>query len=468
MMVNLRTSAVAVSAAALVAGLAAALVPAVGAEAEEVPPTHNWVTLQTGSAPQLAFYRNAAFPATTTPTATDAEFGPLPRCGLGSDGSLIEFAGEDAGGRQKGASLARGSLGVPEKNGGTSCSRVDTDEVLTLRLGDSFDGPGLPVALSSAVLEVDLKQNSRIQAVATLDGVEQGTFELQSGSTVDPADSGDPAVFQCLPGSDSGPDVQTRDNCYWPISAPEEWFAGQNVVDDDGVFFDQLELTSLDGSFALQGGAETGVPGGVDTTADFLPQRSTFFGLSYDADGELICGASTETEAGTATAPEITVTRLDNANPDEVCTLIPYTLENGASSARFLKPLDQELSAQFVLDMVWTLDAGDYRRTSDPTYVPPSIPQTTIDFETSDPRSDIVLGWCPDPLYDGDTLTGVADPLANDAVVDLDSTLAGKQFACLGSQSTVVDDGSTSTGGADDTLIVHEQIYLLGDARMRK
>jgi hypothetical protein len=108
---------------------------------------------------------------------------------------------------------------------------------------------------------------------------------------------------------------------------------------------------------------------------------------------------------------------------------------------------------------------------------------TTIDFEAG--GGDIDLPWCPDPtyaptkaafttgtpaelLYSGDMLTGVTDPLApNPAVVDMDSSLAGVQFACLATQYSQVESGPTP-GAADDDLVVYEQVYLLGDARMRK
>ena len=174
------------------------------------------------------------------------------------------------------------------------------------------------------------------------------------------------------------------------------------------------------------------------------------------------------------------VRRLGNATTSGStttgCTDVPYTLSNDPSSARFLKPLDQQPTAQFVADFVWTLP---YTATST------TLPATTLDFETPGTGSPATtgprtLGWCPNPSYDG-TITKIIDP-GTPSVPDDDRTVTvpqlvgianplgqtdmdeypGVQFACVGSQSVQVVN--TSASG----LRVIEQVYVLGDAAWYK
>ncbi len=164
--------------------------------------------------------------------------------------------------------------------------------------------------------------------------------------------------------------------------------------------------------------------------------------------------------AGT-TEPQVQVRRLDNASTAQACALIPYTLRNAPSSARFLKPADQQSTAQFVADFVWTVPW-----TPGTTALAP----TTVDFETPAAGTVLPIGWCPDPVYSGTVtiggvtvpkLVGIATPLTNAAAPDLDEA-PGKQFACVGAQSARAVDAAT------DTVTVVEQVYILGDIALRK
>jgi hypothetical protein len=351
------------------------------------------------------------------------------------------------------ASFIGDALGVAEKKSGTSCGTVDaTGEKLVLTLNQvGLKGQIGDRLAASAYLDVELKQDAKIFATASTAGATQtSTFELRSGSTIDPnvptgAVVGGAVVFNCTARADSGPDSTTGDNCRWPISSPS-WLPGG----DDEQDFDTLVLEARNGSFSLDGGADGLVP--PAPPSDF-PQRASFFELVTVADGELICGDETRTVAGSGDAPEITVRRLENSDldgdgaPDEECVLIPYTLTNGGSFAQFLKPLDTQSSAQFVATIDWNVAASE----------PLPLPVTEVDFEAGE--GPVAIGWCPDPKYTDGEFVGITDPAA---VPDLSAALSGKQFACLGTQTAKVLDGDL------DYVVNTEEIYVLGDIRFQR
>ncbi len=367
------------------------------------------------------------------------------QCTLETDESLLRFDGYVGGAAADVASFASDSLGVAEKKSGVSCSEVDAPiERLVLTLNPAgVRGDLGPLLATSAYLDVDLKQSARILATAQVAGTTVGTFELQSGATIgatDPLPGGIVAddVFACTGAADSGPDSGPNDNCRWPISAPS-WLGA-----DDGIAFDSLSLTAINGSFALDGGADGVV---LPQPPAPLPQTASFFELAQASDGILDCDETTIAITGTDTAPGVVVTRLQNADPAQACELVPYTLRNGASFAQFLKPLDSQESAQFVITLTWTLSATD----------PLPVPITYVNYEQGGP--DIPLGWCPDPLFSGDTLVGIANP---STVPDQEPALASTQYSCLGTQNARVVNGDP------DTVIVTEQVYAYGDIFLRK
>jgi hypothetical protein len=148
------------------------------------------------------------------------------------------------------------------------------------------------------------------------------------------------ATFACTNAADSGPDSGVNDDCRWPISSPS-WLG------DDGVYFDTLSFQAVNGAFSIEGGGDGDVP--KAPPAGF-PRRASFLELA----GELVnCGESTTTLPADLTAPQVTVRRLANADPTP-CSADPITVTHGPLSATILKPLDQQTTAQFVLDIVWT------------------------------------------------------------------------------------------------------------------
>ena len=77
-----------------------------------------------------------------------------------------------------------------------------------------------------------------------------------------------------------------------------------------------------------------------------------------------------------------------------------------------------------------------------------------VDFETPAPGTEVTLGWCPDPIYDGTItiggvtvpkLVGISAPLTHGDLDDADGT----QFACVGvQQARVVDEARTPFGSS--------------------
>lgn len=410
-----------------------------------------WLTVTIGATNQVGFDLNKD----GVPEATQSLAGSN-NCLLVTDESLMKFDGFVGTSTTDKASFYQSHIGVAEKTSGTSCGRVSAPgEKLYLALNPAkVKGSVSSLLASSANLDVELKSSARILATAFRDGVAVGYYELQSGNSVGttsplPGGVTPNQVFRCTGSTDSGPDAGLADDCRWPISTPS-WTGA-----DDGIYFDALTLQPVSGEFSLEGGADGVV---LPAPPAGFPQAGNLFELVEPIDGTLTCNAQTETEPGSSTAPEITVTRLDNASPTETCTLIPYTLRNSDSSARFLKPLTSQTTAQFVMTMVWTIPAT--------SSLP--LPVTTVDFESPDPRTGIPVGWCPDAQFSGNTLTGIADPLNNAAAPDLDNALSGKQFACLGTQTSKVVQGTVAGSLSDDTVQVTEQIYVLGDVFLRK
>lgn len=363
----------------------------------------------------------------------------VPASSQGEDLLVLTGAGNAKGNKvgPKEVGFLKGAFGVQDKGTGTSCGQVDavSSESLTLALGSDALGDmgGQPLRLATAAtLDLDLKGDAVVTATATGPNNYTGTFTLRSGTGTNTE-----TEQWCSAGTDSGPDSGANDNCDWSIQLP------------DGSYFTTLVLKAITGSFGLSGGSDY-------SAANAGTHRSTIE-LYEDVDGVLACGAATITRSASEETPEVTVRRLDNADPGEDCAEIPYTLRNAPRGATFHKPLDSQTTAQFVADFVW----------SQPTNATTtSLATTQVDFEQGNGPIDI--GWCPDPVYAGTTdvggvtvpmLVGIASPLSQS---DLDDTLDGVQFACVGVQtSSVIDD-------EPDTIKVVEQVYVLGDVIMRK
>ena len=326
---------------------------------------------------------------------------------------------------------------MKEKKTGTSCYRVDApSEAIDLKVGAAVPS-GLA---SSAYLDLEMKQSARILATAKVKGVTQATFERQSGASVGQPAMASTTPATCTGSADSGPDSGINDNCRWAISAPS-W-----TGPDDGIFFDELVLSAVSGSFSLEGGGD----GSVLPQAQLSTPDASIIEV---VDGTLACGATTTTIAADAGKPRVNVYRLGNADGGN-CTPVPYTLATAPGFAQFIKPLNQQTSAQFIWDLVW------------PSAITPDttvLKDLTIDYEIPSPGSTVALGWCPDPTFDangrfaGYTAAQIA-ALPDQEGDDLPNL---KQFACVISRSAQPVDGDP------DTVVSHDLVYVFGDAGMR-
>lgn len=337
-------------------------------------------------------------------------------CDLTSTGAdLLQFSGL-VGSSAKKVGFLSDSIGVIESSLTQLCNKVDvisltSVETLTLKLGSalkSFDGTPLLATRASLDLEVRsfLGSKAKVQATAKLAGATVGTFELTQGSAACPV-------------GDNG-------NCQWVITAP-------------GLEFDALALKAVKGSFSLEGGADSQTPATAATSFDLVSK----------VDAVLDC------EAGASLSKDnASVTYVGNADGTE-CDPVGATLTADNDAVRFLKPGDIDPTAQFVFGIGWLRPT-----TAGTTAIEP----TEVDWETPAAGVVVPLGWCPDPVFDGETtidgqtlpkLVGIADP---GAVADLDDA-PGTQFACLGSQYATPQ-------GAQVRIL--EQIYVIGDIRLQK
>lgn len=422
-----------------------------------------WIAIATGATSGVTLHTVAA------PALATQRLKPATYCGVDQDvpaKRLITLSGSTGGSLSTGlASYASGSLGVKEKKSGTSCSQVNaTKERLQVALGPvAATILGRPVVASSAYLDVELKQSARILATASRAGEPDVLFELQSGSTVGkPPLAGVAAgrVSTCTAGADSGPDSGIGDNCRWAISVPS-WSGA-----DDGVFFDTLTLKAVTGSFSLEGGAD----GLVQPAPPLSTPKASIIELVSPAytDGVLTCNASSITLPGSGDAPEFTVDRLGNAD-GSTCVEVPYDINTGPAFAQFLKPLDEQPTAQFVWNATWDLDpppAGSTPQTAGST----ALPELYLDYEVESspgvPVPETRLGYCPDWTGaldgDGDYVGYTTTQLAAFADQVPDAVLPGTQFACVISRTATSVDGTPG-----DILRVTDEVYVYGDARLR-
>jgi len=118
----------------------------------------------------------------------------------------------------------------------------------------------------------------------------------------------------------------------------------------------------------------------------------------------------------------------------------------------FYKPLDAQMTAQFIVDMEWTVPAN-----ADKTK--PLLPETAINYEATSASPNIPLRWCPDLVTDAGSGYMVVADIATKPALDQDGNLEGTQFACL-----ISSDATDLPGGQLVTLT--QQMYLYGDARM--
>ena len=413
-----------------------------------------WITLETGANDRVQFDADRSGTAERTQALSGTN-----KCALNTDGSILGIKGFVGTSTINKISFGSDSIGVAEKTSGQSCIQVGApSEKIELKLNATNVKDDLgPLVASSAYLDLELKQSARILATASLTGDPTSTryFELQSGSTVGAPNTTLPggvtpsSIATCTNSADSGPDSGVGDNCRWAISVPS-WLGA-----DDLVYFDTLTLQAVNGSFSLEGGSDGLVPG---APPEGLPQRASLIELNTVADGILGCGGATDLREGSGDTPDVQVRRLENLGETDpnLCVEIPYTLRNSAKTGQFLKPLDQQVNAQFVVDFLWTIPVEpDVVVNGVATPVPADLPLTSVDFEATGGRGEIPLGWCPDPIVVDGVLQGIANP---STVVDMEPALDNKQYACIGVHRPEV---------VGDEVQISEQIYLIGDVRFR-
>ncbi len=293
---------------------------------------------------------------------------------------------------------------------GVDCSRVGAGESLSISLAGALAGR----QVWRTELDIEVKQNARIRATASL-GAQSTVFELRSGgSIVSGQGSSTPGspIFNCNAASDSGNDSGPSDNCRWLF----------------GGLWDSLKLETLAGEWSLEGGADF---------ADALSNNSLFF--LTRASGVLSCGEDTITVGDGSGSALATGTRLANADGSQ-CVLIPYLLESSGDLVSFQKDLATQTAAAFVFHITWTQESAVF-----------PIPPTLHDFGVGG-YGPFALGLCVGtPNYDpnGD-LISLDGPLP-----DLVPTLPGIQYACILQETTTYTD--------TDTIQVRQDVYVEGD-----
>lgn len=403
--------------------------------------TPTWVAIRTGSTSSI------------TLNTVDGQQGaaqtlaPAANCGVNlgpAAGQLLTLRGSTGGAFSESlASYASGSIGVKEKKSGTSCYQVGApSESLELGLGQGLrTALGPDTVATSAYLDVELKGSARILATARQGNTVVGTFELQSGYSVGLPPVATTTPFVCNTGADSGSDSYENDNCRWPISVPS-WTGA-----DDGIYFDTLTLKALKGSFSLEGGSD----GSVLPPAPLSTPKASILEIAADTVG---CGGSTETALAVGDKPEVTIFRLDNVGAAP-CSAVPYSLSTEPGTARFLKPLTVQPTAQFVWDVTSLFPS---------TTTTQVLPDVKIDYETPDAAGAsplVTLGWCPDANAVDDPALFPGYTAAQVATLPDQDDFIGTQFAC------VISRTAKAVAGDPDQVSVRDLVYVYGDAKMQ-
>ncbi len=374
---------------ALAAGSVLAVLPA---SADTIKGPVGQLVLKTGAVDQITYGADTQSLSTTG------------ACDLASAGkNLLTFKGLQGSTVRK-VGFKDDSIGVIETSNALLCNKVDfvsfsSTETLELKLGADLKFAGQPVAASSASLDIEVRSffgsKAKVQATAKLGAVTVGTFELTQGSA------------SC--------NVADNGNCKWDI-APTG-------------LFDTLQLKTVKGSFSLEGGADAGT---APTTFDLVGDVETVF----------TCEPGTTLVDGTTS-----VEYVGSVTPGQ-CVDFGATLTSGDTQVQFLKPLDVDPTAQFVLDVDWKLPGSPTPSTS--------LLPAFVDFEVGAPN-ETELQFCPSyVVIQGNGSLGISD--INLLTEDYEPDLRGKQFACISTRSATV---------SATEVIISDTIFLIGDAKMR-
>jgi hypothetical protein len=226
--------------------------------------------------------------------------------------------------------------------GGSSCSRVDGTEALTIALSGTLAGK----QIDFAELDIEAFNGVTVRADSFLGAKLVDTSVLQTSEL-------------------AGKEWSDDDNVRWLLNPAQP--------------FDKLVL-SVDsstpaGAFSLDGGDDGSAPGPLGTA---LKTKDTLFQLT-EITGIIDCGQTAPTVGGDAT-PAATLSRGENPN----CSPLPYLLRTDANDSVLLqKDASSQPGANFFLDIVWE---------SEPKVLP--VPATTIDYDGDGPQPPQVVQWC--------------------------------------------------------------------------
>lgn len=435
---------------ALVASGIAVGVAATSAPASAEPGVFkNVITIEPGTGfNAVSLYGDAGTVTASQPLANPK--GPDRSCNLTDDGSgtsgiltLSARYKDSSGTVQTGnnVGLNGGSLGVAEKKSGTSCGQVEVlnAESMTLALTNQS-----AVAVA-ANFDIEVQKDVVVEAVTSLNGFATNeTFVFSSGKNW----NGSTSTYQdgCQgSATSSGANSNITDNCRWEIR---------------GKKFDTIVLTAKNsGQFSLEGGAD-GLLTDAPAAGSGYPQRASFIELQ----DTLFCGESTFTLPLSGTAPQVTVRRLNNADPNQACTGFTYELTNTNAEVNFIKPFDTQTSVQFVMELVWPI-----------TYTQADLPPVKFSFHdkngnlSKDSSGNVithVLDWCASPIIKqgaiaGLTATEYAAAKTNpDFDMETGSGFPDPQFACVGPTTLQYKNDAPSSWV--------QPIYILGDAFARR
>ena len=220
------------------------------------------------------------------PTGLQQQIGVTKKC-------ILQFAGPyslttltSTGGSGSGdIGIGPDSLGVPYGPKGVACYRMtaNLNEVLEFGIGGDTINPSLidANAFWRLELDVEVKKNARLFLDVLIAGSVSATYELRSGTSIDPTDPDasdelGSLIWNCNANSDSGSDSGPNDNCRWvidelgtsfrirPGAGEASWegggdFSGNAYANNSVIYLTKADIGVL--------GCETGsAPGGTDTS----------------------------------------------------------------------------------------------------------------------------------------------------------------------------------------------------------
>jgi len=220
-----------------------------------------------------------------TPTGLQQIIGVKSKCILQFGGPYALTALSSTGGNGSGdIGVGPDSLGVPNGPKGVACYRFsyNENEVIEFSLGTDTTGSMIDAnAFYRLELDVEIKKNALLFVEVLIGGSVSETYELRSGSSIDPTDpnaSDTPGakIWNCNAQSDSGSDAGRNDNCRWVIEELGQTFrlwaaVGEGSWEGGGDFagdaFDNNSVIYLTKANIGALGCETGsAPGGTDTS----------------------------------------------------------------------------------------------------------------------------------------------------------------------------------------------------------